>query len=1051
MIIHSLTLKAYGPFPREEHIDFERLNEAGIFLLNGPTGAGKTSILDAISFALYGETPTVRPQLRSRFANEHDEPGVELEFTVGSERLKIVRNPRWDRPKLKGTGFTPQNAKALLQKLEDGQWKTLSTGHSEAAGMIQDRIGLNREQFSQVILLPQGEFAKFLNAKSDEREALLKKLFDTKDFQTVQEQLQERARSATAASHTAQQAVDALTDSLKGMSQQSTHRKEHDLYQEIKTLVEQDGSTDFLEQLQGYLTQLEDLNLTETEEETAEEIFDFVTEHTRLRQQLADAGQRLSGALYQLTQTHETSQGRVQHLRKQLGDWQRFATITQRKRELDARADDIAQTEQQLQAAQRAAPVLPAIQQVATSTAAYEKARQAYAKSIDAEQAAHAVLTEIPPVETHPEATVLSAPEHQLSHQIAQALSALDRLEKALADRERTAAQRQQAQSELEKAEHAQAELSVAETQHREQTSTVIEQLTAFEGIERELEEAQHSHQRAVAVVELSQQWKLQQKKVASAETVFKQAEATRRNAAQAAEDIQQLRFSQAAYLLAQQLQANEKCPVCGSAEHPAPATAPHDTQLIEQGDIDAAIEHRNRAEKTCDKAQTAFESAHQKLKELVAKGAVEPAHAAEAEIRAKTAVEGIQQRISERDALHRTLTRLEEQGKKLEAKLAATAITITQQQQLVSVYAQELDRLQLELEGRETERSVATRKKLVCDYGTAAAERVRLKELTDSESERLDQAKTALTQLLMASEFETAEHAEKASLPAAEIRRLNTVVSDFRTADERLTGQLEDPVLQAVAQAQEQGVNAPDSQIVEDLETLVKQLADARDRVIHLQAEMTANSRALVSVGERYERQAEVSQSLVDEAARWNLLAKTANGSGSDNSLNMTLTTYVLAAQLREVTANASDHLKRMTHGRYTLKYSHEREKGKGRGNSRAGLGIVVHDAWHDDDRPTKSLSGGETFMASLALALGLAEAVQQRSGGIDIDTLFVDEGFGSLDDSTLEEVMNTLDSLRAGGRVIGLISHVAEMKNRIPTQVQVNRSPEGSSLVIS
>lgn len=247
------------------------------------------------------------------------------------------------------------------------------------------------------------------------------------------------------------------------------------------------------------------------------------------------------------------------------------------------------------------------------------------------------------------------------------------------------------------------------------------------------------------------------------------------------------------------------------------------------------------------------------------------------------------------------------------------------------------------------------------------------------------------------------------------------------------------------IAARVQRGEEYPTPQALQEVIQLRQSRERARDTYLRTGVRLSAAYQELTSIVTELTTSLGYNQELLVQALRARSLAATATAAkSSDNALRMTLTTYVLAAQLEEVAQAASEHLEQMTHGRYTLEHTDDAE---GRG-SKSGLGLTVRDAWHGATRHPSTLSGGETFMASLCLALGLADVVQRTNGGIEIDTLFVDEGFGSLDEETLEEVMTTLDSLREGGRVIGLISHVAEMKNRITRQVQLTTSPTGSSL---
>lgn len=1061
MIIHSLTLHAYGPFPQEEHLDFEHLNEAGIFLLNGPTGAGKTSILDAIGFALYGETPTARPDLHSHFADPHAEPRVELEFTVGTERLKIIRTPKWVEPSRRArNGRAERQAKVIFSRYEDGQWQTLSTRNDEAGEMIQERIGLKREQFAQVILLPQGEFAKFLNSKSAEREVLLKKLFDTRNFEAVQAQLMERARAAESSAAEAQREVETLTEQLHTIVHRARLTDEQTLYTQAIVALIDSGAQEAAHRIQE-LEVAANLSadavpaasgVASTDlvaEPTLEETSEFERLHTVSSKKIKAAQERLMTACDLLKKQQNDLSEQVTAMSRHIHDWKLFEELRQRSAHLDARSSEIEQLQQDLRLAHQAAPLVPIIRQAEKTQQECTHAQAAWETAQEQVTARLSLMQEVPAQKHHPEASVLTASAEEMPQKVADALSLLDQLKDATQ-------QLDKAQDNLEKSRQAlastQKKIVQSAEQEAEKTAQIQQlekQLAPLENINQLVYEAKKTLADHQGILDLSNAAESQNKKITTAELTYAHDEEKRRLASIHAEQLQRTRFEQAAYLLAQNLVAEEPCPVCGSAEHPRPAKTIEDKALIEQADIDKAVQERNRAENTAQESLALLNTARSQLKSLLDRGAIDPADA-------QRQVEIASQELAQAQAQQKNLQELEQQlntaRSQLEKLQEAGAVHTQAEascQQSISIYTDTITQLNQQLEGARTERTFAKRKKLLQEYAQAVAGQSKAQEYAQQSTERYQEAQKALRQGLARAGFETVQAALAATLEQNKSDEYSLQIQEFTSARERTKGQLESPALLAIAQAQQAGQKAPDTELLGIHKKQAHRLEELRDQALQLLARLVDSSTVLDDLQENYQHKSASSAQLIDTATRWRLLADTANGTSSDNSLRMTLTTYVLAAQLREVTANASDHLKKMTHGRYSLEYSHEKEAGKGRGNSKSGLGIVVRDAWHDAERPTKSLSGGETFMASLALALGLAETVQQRSGGIDIATLFVDEGFGSLDDATLEEVMSTLDSLRAGGRVIGLISHVAEMKNRIATQVLVKRSPEGSHIV--
>jgi exonuclease SbcC len=300
---------------------------------------------------------------------------------------------------------------------------------------------------------------------------------------------------------------------------------------------------------------------------------------------------------------------------------------------------------------------------------------------------------------------------------------------------------------------------------------------------------------------------------------------------------------------------------------------------------------------------------------------------------------------------------------------------------------------------------------------------------------EELRAAESAVSGAVAAAGFANAAEAEAALLPADTLEALQARVDEARSAETAVLAALEEPDVDV-------DLGAPAA--VEACEAVLRAARDGARAALAAAAAARTRATDLAGLAPEFERQVLALEPLRRRASEARQLADLAGGQGA-NRLRMTLSAYVLAARLEEVAAVASERLRRMTQGRYTLVHTDA-----GRGGARAGLGLLARDTWTGQDRDTATLSGGETFLASLALALALGDVVTAESGGADIEALFVDEGFGSLDEETLEEVMDTLDNLREGGRMVGLVSHVGELRARIPAQIQVRKGRHGSSVEV-
>ncbi len=1042
MIIHQLTLNAYGPFAGRETLNFDALNDAGLFLLNGPTGAGKSSILDALCYALYGTTSTGRPDLRSHFAAEHEIPWVELECTISGVRYRIYRSPEWMRPSTRSKyGAVKQQAKTQLDRWENGSWVSVSSRNDEAGAYIEQTIGLKREQFVQVILLPQGEFAKFLNSSSSEREGLLKKLFGSHEYEHIQTELMARALEAKNRAESSLRQLEELDGQLEdAFSQARIAEAQEFLESQVSAGAYDSGEPEGLPVEEHTV----DREFTEDDEDQPA----FVAKYDTYVRKLAQTLSELLTVRNELDQQLPQARDNQQQLTKRAHDWDTYHRLLLRKEELTSQSEHIQHLKVLAHRAEQAAEIQAYIEAVTVAQKDADLAVESQKRARVAVSERLLKITDAAQAQ-HPESALRTTSVDELDEQALQLpLSELEDL--VIAEKQRETVQRNLAQTiqEIERLrEQCQQEEDELKKAHVRRDK-IIQELDSHQDTAIELERARTAEKTSAHIVKLSKSLgrAIQQRELR--ETALKDAEYARQNQAQIAEQLQHNRYAQAAFTLAQQLQEAHPCPVCGSHEHPRPATVTGGEQVVEQQDIDAALDKRHQAEEAAQKAYNAVAESTAEVQSLVEQGAIEVDVA-------QKQYQSHQHQVAELNKKTLHIQELRAQREHLDQ----LAHTRTQTIQKLTHQLKTLEGTAQAHESREKELGDQLRGKAQ-EHATFVDRLAHLRMLSKEiigfhntsqvAQNALTRARTTQQTLVGAIEksvLDSIEEVKAAYVTPQERNHMRTEIQTYESAWSHLSGQLDTDALRSIAQAVENNENRPASDEIDAASRRVETLETAKETSVSLSSALNGTQQRLERIHQRYNQQMKASQSIVQSAQTWRHLADTANGTDADNQLKMTLTTYVLAAQLQDVATSASLHLNAMTHGRYTLEYSTEREKG--RGAKKSGLGIVVKDAWHDKVRPTKSLSGGETFMASLALALGLAEVVQHRNGGISIDTLFVDEGFGSLDDSTLEEVMGTLDSLRENGRVIGLISHVSEMKNRITTQVQVRRSPEGSHIV--
>ncbi|MBB4930748.1 exonuclease SbcC [Lipingzhangella halophila] len=990
MRLHTLTIQAFGPFAGTETVDFDRLGDGGLFLIHGPTGAGKTSILDAVCFALYGRVPGVREAARSPRSN-HAPPGrrpeVGLEVTIGGRRLHITRSPAWDRPKKRGSGHTEEKAKVAVTELVEGEWRGLTSRPDEAGQLVADILGLSLPQFCQIVLLPQGEFARFLRAGAQERRESLERIFNTGVFTQVEEWLAEHARALGRAASEAENAAIRVADLIAEVGS--------------SPLPAHDGPGG-LDALLPWAAEAASVT-SATAHDAAQVSAALAAERDRARSALEDAR-----ALAERQQRH--------------------ADASRRHTELTGAAAERRALDTELADADRAARVVPLLR-----TEEYRRTRLDKADQDAAERLS--LVEGLLPDGAEAAAGRLRAAERERRDEIA-------RLEHLRGDADRLA-ELTKGIAELDTSAQA---ASAERERVRLRTTELPEQRAA---LATELEEAQArtgSREAVAEALETARQRAEAAATHAQLRVELSQAEQRRVEAVDAAQtamdtllDTRKRRIDGMAAELAADLAEGSPCPVCGSAEHPDPAAGEgerpsHEDEEQARVAADAARDRRAEAEnlvtsltERCAAAKaTAGEMTGEEARELVAErqDALDRVDAATAE------VSGLSERLAEVDAelevarsrdgeLSRELAEVAERRAASEREVARLTETLDTARGTDPDLAARITRLggEAELLGAAAE--------AVEQRGIAAEEaRDAERQARQAESEGGFADAAAVWAADRDDEQRAAIH-ERARAHDDEMAAVRATLTDpdLTAAAERPApdlGGLAD-AFDAAEQAAEHAVSWHD------------RLAQRASRLAGLRSELGT---ALADSRPARERHA------VAEG-----LARLAAGTSADNRQNVRLSAYVLAAKLEQVVAAANDRLATMSGGRYELRHTVDKAAGD-RSRSGGGLGLRVLDAWTGQERDPATLSGGETFIGSLALALGLGDVAGAEAGGADMNTLFVDEGFGSLDEDTLEEVLDVLDKLRDGGRAVGVVSHVADLRSRITTRLTVRKTAAGSHL---
>lgn len=984
---HRLRLTAFGPFGGEAEVDFDTMAAGGLFLLQGDTGAGKTSILDALAFALYGSVPGQRSgpkRLRSDHADPSLRTSVELEVTLGRRRLKVTRWPEQERPKQRGSGTTRDPAKVLLQEAVDGGWRTVSTRVQEADAELHGLLGMSAEQFHQVVCLPQGEFARFLRSDAGERAQLLQRLFGTDRFRRVEEWLAERRRSCAAEFEAAVGAVLRLAARVA----QAAGVEEPPVVEDAPPAA--DWALEVAESAAAAAEQ------AEAEAEAADAA---VAEAERLQREARELDRRQ----------------------------RRKAELLQRQAAVEQARPVVTELTARLTSGRRAQAVRSDLDQLARRRTGAERARK------ELERAQEQAIGFVSDAADLPG---LREQVQQRRRRLAE-LEAAQRLEEDLG-RERS----------VEKA--AQRAAAQAEAEGRRQRELLETAPQRIETLRQALAEADAARLEIVQVAADQQRLERAQRDVAALDHAGgRRTEAevqlltARERAVDLREEAARLRVERFDFMIAELsagLVDGDPCPVCGSPDHPDPSEVRGSRVTKEQEDA---------ARAASDKAQQVVADLKATIAGLDAEIAglrqalrdAEVADRDSVQLEAEAAELGARLRLLGRAANGADARRAElDTALQDERRLAQAARDCAHAEQVETERAREAAARAAELAQRLDE----------VLQGAADVRTARLRE--QSAIERID-ALLERSAAASAAEQELTDAEETAARAVAEAGFPDSAAAAAALLDDRTMSEIERQVAEAAAAEAAVVAALADPELAVDLdvpsplpartEAYRAAQREARDRTAAA-AKLRARATELARLAPAYAEQVDRLVPLRQRAVEVRQLADLAAGGGS-NRLRMTLSAYVLAARLEEVASVASDRLRRMTQGRYTLVHTDA-----GRGNGRSGLGLLVCDAWTGQDRETATLSGGETFLTSLALALALGDVVTAESGGADIDALFIDEGFGSLDEQTLEEVMDTLDSLREGGRMVGLVSHVAELRMRIPAQIHVRKGRQGSSVSV-
>ena len=1018
MKIRWLRIVGIGPFAGEHTVDFSAFEDSGLFLLDGPTGAGKSTLIDAITFALYGDVARTKDaskdRLRSNHISDSDPSEADLVFEVATGIYRVTRTPAYTPAGKK----SQRNSKSTLTRVvedpdaPDG-WRTvepIASGPRDVGSEIPAIVGLDKDQFLQTIVLPQGKFSQFLNATSDAREQILRDIFDTQiyvDFTKAlvdaaassKRGIEERRLAAVGAFERVRSLDDALSENVHTDAPGAQERSA-----EAEEAAQLDAGAE------------DSSTVTRWAEEACNRAREAHAQTLRVAEVATATAREASRAL---SEGRALAEARAEHARVS-------ATLA----ELAASEEAIASDRERAGQARRALAVAPL-------DAAEASARDRLETAGDQVAALSPALGDgdaIDPSSLTPEAVAqIGARAQDLRDKATRTRGSL---EEALTVERSLPEARAQIESLRSRREQASARVASIEAE-RETLPLRIEQATEALRLMRAdadtLPEAASTLRAFNERLDASMQADLLRSALLGASDELREATVAAKLANAAAADGHDLWIAQSASALARELEEDTPCPVCGSTAHPAPAPAADGEITREQvAELDQA---RDRAESELRDAQARHQDLVRRIAQLnEVAGAPTPTLETErdraAELVAK--LEALTPQISEIEAaLAQERTRLDGLTDALTSAREAAASLASTLEERESALAAAVARVETE---RADYNSLDERAAALDERAHRSAALAGACADWDNARAALAQARRALTDALTEQGL-GADSWRTLLLPLPQVEALEARVATHEKALFAAREALASERLTRAAAA-----SAPDLEALTETARKAEEDAAAASRASGILEQHCAQlDAARASLEEALEALARARE----KAGPIRRLADIAAASGPENLASTPLSAWVLIARLEEVLAAANPRLAAISSGRYELVSVPD----DGTASRKSGLGLAIID--HDTDalRSPRTLSGGETFYTSLALALGLADVVSAEAGGIELRTMFIDEGFGSLDSHTLSLVMAQLQALRCAGRTVGVISHVEEMATQIADQIQVRPLPEGGS----
>ncbi|UII58166.1 SMC family ATPase (plasmid) [Cytobacillus spongiae] len=1032
----QLMMQAFGPYARREVIDFRSLGNRTMFVISGKTGSGKTTIFDGLSYAIYGKASgedRSPSELRSQFASNEDLTEVELIFSLRGRSYRIWRSPQQDKKKARGEGFTTINARSELYVYDDeGKEQLLAANVRDVDEKIRGLIQLDANQFRQILMIPQGEFRKLLTSDSKDKELILQRLFHTELYKTIQEKLKSEADDLR---KTVETSIDERTRELLRV-----HFEENE---QLETLLSETPLNEH------HILQILPIHIESMENRVKE-------------MQLKYEGvQEKRDALHKELQE---ARGLVEQYALQ-------EKLNARKQSLIETKPEIERIEQEILLAQRASHLVPKDEYCHRLSKNLNELKKQFTQLSEEKKAISHKLV------IAQKALKQESDNENLREAVSRKVAQLEELEKDIDSLEGMTKETEELKARYEKQQEVVNKQTEQITFLQEGINAREKRLEEWENSQTEWFQLETSLQENLSLLEQlndieKMNSKLQkiQKEEQSLKVQHSHLKKQLDDAALTMAHIEGKWHSAQAAYLAKGLTDSEPCPVCGSLHHPYPADEVD--ALPSQEDLKAAkerLEELNQEEKRISllivQEEMKIRGIQDQIEVIVQKIKKKKVNFKEAD-----AADSITELTSEIEALERTITKKKQiveqsrvmkeevrKGKeKLEELEEAKHSNHEVLQELNTLFLTKATTLEkvkeaipFELRSKVQFNKALNEQKQKREELKAAFElaQKRYYELENSFSVKESQVMDKENQIEKANaEMKTEREAFLALLTEQGFSHYQSFQDAKKSEADILT--LQDKV----KRYGEEWRSVSDR--LEDIDKLLKDkdkpdIISIERRISHVTEEMSLVNDELNKIKTNtnenkriLSRVTTINDGIKHMESKYQMVGHLAEVARGQNANRITFERYVLASFLEDILKVANERLIKMTSGRYQLIRKTDRSKG----NVQSGLELLVFDQYTGQERHVKTLSGGESFKASLALALGLADVVQQYAGGVSLETMFIDEGFGTLDPESLDHAIEALMDIQSSGRLVGLISHVPELKERIDARLEVISSQNGS-----